>query len=125
MANYLEMAKNGEIHTPEEALEAVRENSDVLKFLPTELKTYLVCKTAVQHNGLLIQFVPESIADPDLCMIAILNNGWAYGYVPEDLRTVKMRKACCLSWLSDGYSFDRVAQMENATKMELLTWLAK
>lgn len=93
MRDYLKMAQDGEINTIDLALEAVRADGNVLKYLPSEFRTYMICMTAVHQEGMLLEYVPVGILDPELCFAAVANRGWAFTYVPEELRTVKLYRA--------------------------------
>lgn len=66
---------------------AVNTNGMALEYVPEELVTADVCKTAVSQNGLAIQFVPEDLLTDDLCKLAVTQNKEAIAYVPEDMRS--------------------------------------
>ncbi|CAK7007564.1 MAG: Cell division protein FtsZ [Desulfovibrio sp.] len=76
--------------TPEQCLQAVREDPWALKHVPERLKTAELCSFAVQQDGRLFRYVPESLKTAELCLAAVRRYGEALEFVPESLKTAEL-----------------------------------
>jgi len=89
-----------EIKTVEQALEAVKNFGDALKYVPEELRTAEVCLEAIRHSewvkgeilttGNALEFVPETLKTAELCAEAVKNNCKAIEFMPKSLITAKL-----------------------------------
>jgi hypothetical protein len=80
--------------TPEEALNAVKEDGNNLKSVPEQLVTAPLCELAVageNGKGEALQHVPEKLKTPVLCETAMLQNpAQAFPHVPDSVKTPQM-----------------------------------
>ena len=82
-------------------VEAVRQDADMLRYTPKEIRDYDIRLAAVQRNGWALECVPESARDHDMCLEAVKSNGQALVLVPWKLRT---RDMCLTAVQNDGHA---------------------
>lgn len=81
------LLKAGAPQTAELKLAAVRQDGEVLLFIPKEDRTPSLCLSAVQSRGTALQFVPEELRTDTLCLAAVLTSGVALKWVPIEKQT--------------------------------------
>jgi hypothetical protein len=87
---FSEMSK--ELVTEEFCMAVVQKNGYTLRYVPNELKTQAVCRSAVESCGYLLD-VPEALKTEELCLIAVQKKGSALRNVPKKLMT----EAVCIA----------------------------
>ena len=97
--NWIWLDKNGLSY--EICLEAVKQNGDVLRYVPEDLKTSEICLTAVEQDGMALEHVPKDLKTPEIHLAAVKQNGDALRYVPKDFRTPEI---CLAAVKQDGWA---------------------
>ncbi|MCL2128821.1 MAG: DUF4116 domain-containing protein [Treponema sp.] len=105
------MAKK--ITTEKEAIDAVREDSSALKYVPAKFKTATVCLAAVKNHGCALEYVPLKLKTAAVCLAAVQNKeSYIIGttsleFVPEELKIVKL---CLVAVKHDGFAIQYVPE---------------
>ena len=63
-----------------------RQRTDMLKYVPEELRSYYVCLAAVKADCYALEYVPIEHRDRNMCIAAVKPRGSALEYVPKELR---------------------------------------
>lgn len=91
--------------TEDICLEIIRQNKSFsltdIKYIPENVRTYLIYLELVKQNGLLLQFVPLNIMSNEIMNMAVKQNGLSLRYIPEDM---KNQVLCLEAVKQDGYS---------------------
>jgi hypothetical protein len=106
----IEFFKNNHITAPvlfRELTERVKNDGEILVYLPYELCTRELCRIAVAGHGEALGYVPEEFITPELCKLAVSIKGSALGSVPEQFITPKL---CKLAVSGDGYALQYVPE---------------
>lgn len=87
-----------------------------LEFIPDEVKTYEMCKSAIILRPLELRFVPEWYKTKEICEIAVRKCGRTIIYVPEKLRTLNL---CYTAYRTDKFDI-KIFSEDMCTMIEVL-----
>jgi Domain of unknown function (DUF4116) len=88
-----------DLRTPELCRTAVAQAGSALRSVPVDLRTLDLHEIAVAQYGEALRWVPSNLCTPELCMTAVGQAGEALEYVPDRLVTAEL---CRIAVEQDG-----------------------
>jgi Domain of unknown function (DUF4116) len=69
---------------------AVKQNRNVLRYLPEKYRTTELCRMAIDQDGWALKHVPEDKRSPEFYLLAVQRDGTALEFVPEEHKTSEL-----------------------------------